>query len=69
MSMCVYSVFVLSCVQVEALRWADPRLRSPTDYVKRPRNWKSGQGPTKGCRAIDRQLLRETLAQCRRVFI
>jgi hypothetical protein len=24
MSVCVYSVFVLSCVQVAALRWADP---------------------------------------------
>jgi hypothetical protein len=24
MSVCVYSVFVLSCVQVAALPWADP---------------------------------------------
>jgi hypothetical protein len=24
MSVCIYSVFVLSCVQVAALRWADP---------------------------------------------
>jgi hypothetical protein len=31
------------------------RQRSPTDCVKRSRNWKSGQGPTNGCRAIDRQ--------------
>jgi hypothetical protein len=30
---CVYSVFVLFCVQVEALRRADPRPRSPTDCV------------------------------------
>jgi hypothetical protein len=29
-----------------------------TDCLKRPRNWKSGQGPTKGCRAIDRQMHR-----------
>jgi hypothetical protein len=34
MSACVYSVFVFSCVQVAALRRADPRPRSPTDYVK-----------------------------------
>jgi hypothetical protein len=27
MSMCVYSVFVLSYVQVAALRWADPPSR------------------------------------------
>jgi hypothetical protein len=34
MSLCVYSVFMLSCVQVAALRWADPRPRSPADCVK-----------------------------------
>jgi hypothetical protein len=31
---CIYAVFVLSCVQVAALRRADPRARSPTDCVK-----------------------------------
>jgi hypothetical protein len=31
---CIYSVFVLSCVQVAALLRADPRPRSPTDCVK-----------------------------------
>jgi hypothetical protein len=34
MSVCVYSVFVLFFVQVAALRWAEPRPRSPTDCVK-----------------------------------
>jgi hypothetical protein len=34
MFVCFYSVFVLSCVQVAALRWADPRPSSPTDCVK-----------------------------------
>jgi hypothetical protein len=29
-----YSVLVLSCVQVAALRRADPRPRSPTDCVR-----------------------------------
>jgi hypothetical protein len=33
MSACVYSVFVLFGVKVEALRRADPRPRSPTDCV------------------------------------
>jgi hypothetical protein len=37
------------CVQVAALRRADP----PSKKF-RSRNWKSGQGPKKGCRAIDR---------------
>jgi hypothetical protein len=34
MSVCVYSVFVLSYVQVAALRWADLPSRSPTDCVE-----------------------------------
>jgi hypothetical protein len=50
----IYSVFVLSCVQVAALRRADPRPRRPSDSVKRSRNWKSGQGPSTGCRTIGR---------------
>jgi hypothetical protein len=31
---CVYSVFVLSCVQVAALRRADPPSKGPTNCVK-----------------------------------
>jgi hypothetical protein len=34
MFVCVYSVLVQSCVQVSALRRADPRPRSPTDCIK-----------------------------------
>jgi hypothetical protein len=34
MPVCVYPVFVLSCVQIVALRRADPRPRGPTDCVK-----------------------------------
>jgi hypothetical protein len=33
-----------------------PRQRSPTDCVNRSRNWKSRQGPTKGCTAIGRYI-------------
>jgi hypothetical protein len=53
MSMCVCSVFVPSCVQVAALRRADPPSKESYRLCKRLRNWKSVQGPTKGCRAID----------------
>jgi hypothetical protein len=49
---CIYSVFVLSCVQVAALRRADPPSKESYWLCIRLSNWKSGQGPTKGCRAI-----------------
>jgi hypothetical protein len=49
----VYSVFVLSHVQVAAFRRADPPSKESYRLYKRLRNRKSGQGPTKGCRAID----------------
>jgi hypothetical protein len=52
MSVCIYSVFVLSYAQVAALRWADPPLKESYRLCKRPRNWKSGLGPTKGCKAM-----------------
>jgi hypothetical protein len=53
MSVCVYSVFVLSCVQVATLRRADSPSKEFYRLCKRLRNWKIGQGPTKGCRAAD----------------
>jgi hypothetical protein len=34
MSVFFYSMFVLSCLQVTALRRADPHPRGPTDSVK-----------------------------------
>jgi hypothetical protein len=34
MSVCIYSVFALFCVQVAALRQADPHQRRPIDCVK-----------------------------------
>jgi hypothetical protein len=44
MSVCVYSVFVLFCVQVATLRRADPP--SKESYrLYRLRNWKSSQAP------------------------
>jgi hypothetical protein len=49
---CVYSVFVLFCMKVEAFRRAN--LPSNESYLpcKTSRNLKSGQCPTKGCRVI-----------------
>jgi hypothetical protein len=54
MYVCVYSAFVLSCVKVAALRRADPPSSESYRLCKRSKIWKSGQGPTNGCRAIDR---------------
>jgi hypothetical protein len=48
---CVYSVFML-CVLVEVLRRADLPFKESYRLCIGSRNWKSGQGPTKGCRAI-----------------
>jgi hypothetical protein len=57
MSVCIYSVFVLSCAQVAALRRADPLSKElPTVY--RIKKLKSGQGPM-GCRAVERERERE----------
>jgi hypothetical protein len=55
MSVCVYSVFVLSCMQVAVLRRADPPPKEFYQLCIAIINLKSGQGPIKGCRVIDRQ--------------
>jgi hypothetical protein len=57
MSVCFYSVFMLFCVQVAALRRAYPPSKESYRLCIGLRNWKSGQGP-KGCRAIDREILK-----------
>jgi hypothetical protein len=53
MSVCVYSMLVLSCMYVEALRRDDPPPKELYRLCKGPRNWKGGQGSWKGCTAID----------------
>jgi hypothetical protein len=45
MFVCVYSVFVLSCVQLAALWLADPPSKESYRLCKRSRNRKTGQGP------------------------
>jgi hypothetical protein len=50
----VLSVFVLFCVYVAALQRTDPPSKVSYWLCIGFRNWKSGQGPTKGYRAIDR---------------
>jgi hypothetical protein len=47
MSVCVYSVFVLSCVQVAALQQADPLSKESYRLCKKTKELRSGQGPTK----------------------
>jgi hypothetical protein len=41
------------CVLVASLRRADPPSKESYRLCKRLRNWKGGQGLTKGCRAPD----------------
>jgi hypothetical protein len=50
----VCSVFMLSCVQVGALRRADPPSKESYRLCKRLKNLKSDRSRTKGCRSIDR---------------
>jgi hypothetical protein len=54
-SVCACSVSMLSCVQAEALRWADPPSKESYRLYIGLRNWKSSRDPRKDCRAIDRQ--------------
>jgi hypothetical protein len=54
MSVCVYSVFVLSCVQVAVLWRADPPSKESYRLWKdQETEKKNGQNPTKGWRAAD----------------
>jgi hypothetical protein len=51
-SVCIYSVLVLFCVYVAALRRADLPSKKPYRLCIGLRNWKSGQGPAKSLRVI-----------------
>jgi hypothetical protein len=46
-------LYCLCCPVVEALRRADPPSKESYRLCIGSRNWKSGQGPTKGCRIIE----------------
>jgi hypothetical protein len=52
----------MSCVYVEAWRWAVPPSKEPYRLCIGLRNWKRRQGSTMGCRAIDewKKILYET---------
>jgi hypothetical protein len=52
---------VLSCVQVVALRGIDPPSKKSYRLCKKIKKLKSGRGPTKGCRATDREIDSVTL--------
>jgi hypothetical protein len=49
--LCAYSVFVLFCVGSGLAMDLSP-IQGDLQTVYRIKNWKSGKGPTKGCRAI-----------------
>jgi hypothetical protein len=51
MSVCVYSVFVLSCVQVAALRRTDPPSKESYRLRKTIKKLKKRPSPIKGSRA------------------
>jgi hypothetical protein len=54
MCVCFYSVCAVLCVDSGLARgWSPVQGVLPTVYAVGLRNWKSGQGPIKGCRAID----------------
>jgi hypothetical protein len=57
MSVCVYSVFVLFCVQVATLRRVDPPSREYYRLCMGLRNWKAAKTPTKGCGTLDGWIL------------
>jgi hypothetical protein len=60
MDVCVRLFCVCAvCAQVAALRRVHPPSKESYRLYIGSRNWKSGQGPTKGCRAIDRETDRE----------
>jgi hypothetical protein len=48
---CIHSFVVLFCLYVGAFRPADPPAKESYWLCIESRNWKSSQGPEKGCRA------------------
>jgi hypothetical protein len=62
MSVCIYSVFVFSYVEVAALRLADPTSKEFYRMRKKIRKLKKRQDVTKGCRTIDRWIDVQTAA-------
>jgi hypothetical protein len=51
---CQYAFVLCLCCSVCALRRADPPSKESYRLCKKVKKLKSGQGPTKGCRTIDR---------------
>jgi hypothetical protein len=55
------------CVYIAALRRTDPTSKECYRLCKRSRNWKSGQGPTKGSRTIDKYIIKHLVVDLRRL--
>jgi hypothetical protein len=49
----IYSVFMLFCMHIAALRRAVPPSKESYRLCKDQETEKTGQGPKKGCRTID----------------
>jgi hypothetical protein len=58
MPVCLYSVFVLPCEQVQALRWPHPPSKKSYRLFIWLKTWKGRHG-RRGCRAIERERERE----------
>jgi hypothetical protein len=59
---CLFAFILCLCCSVcrlTTLRWAGPPSKESYQLCIGLRNWKSDQGPTKYCRAIDRQRERD----------
>jgi hypothetical protein len=55
MSVCFYSVFVLFCDQIAALRQTDPPSKASYRLCKKIKRLKKRPGRTKDCRVVDRK--------------
>jgi hypothetical protein len=53
MSVCVYSVFLLFCVQIAALRRADPPSKESYRLCKRLKTEQAAKVQQRACRAAD----------------
>jgi hypothetical protein len=61
MSVCVYSVFMLSCVQAVDLRWADPQSKESNRLCKNQETEKADKVQQRVCRVTEKLFVSNTL--------